>query len=381
MAEMAWAYIIRSSDRELFKRCRRAWDFSSRARQNYEPVKPPRVFDFDKAIRDALAVYYFPGMWEWNREIVLPLALEGFFKSMRNQRDEYAKQHTLSAEEERDWNDHLEAGEMMLSRYFQWAPTVDRFSPIRVETEFEVNIPDPLQPGHDLVVREGVPIRYRGRINLLVVDGYDAYWLVKHMVVSDEWEGLDHLLLDEQGVSYCWAWESFFLGMKIAGIIYNELRKDVSRRPGRSAGISLPVADSHASHQEMEPVAQHRRMYVQAAREPDQIIKQQGNEFFRRTQVPRGRKELKNIGRQLALVAQDITGHDLRLYPNPSTENCSSCAYTKPCIAMNEGSAVSAILETSFRKRGDAEIEEGRLGGSIWSVDRGAMPPNSGEKT
>ena len=49
-----------------------------------------RVFDFDRAIHDALAVYYFPGMWEWNREIVLPLAIDGFLKSMQKQRDRYA---------------------------------------------------------------------------------------------------------------------------------------------------------------------------------------------------------------------------------------------------------------------------------------------------
>ncbi len=88
---MAWAYVIRASDREMFKRCRRAWDLSSRARQNLEPINPTRLFDFDRAIHDALAVYYFPGMWEWNREIVLPLAIDGFLKSMQKQRDRYAE--------------------------------------------------------------------------------------------------------------------------------------------------------------------------------------------------------------------------------------------------------------------------------------------------
>lgn len=356
---MTWAYIIRSSDRSTFKRCRRAWDLGSRLRQNYEPLKLAKVFDFDRAIRDALAVYYFPGMWEWNREIVLPLTIEGFFKSMQQQRDSYVKQQTLSAEEERDWNHHLELGEMMLNRYFEWAAAMDRFSPIRVETEFEVNIPDPFHPGQDLAAQEGVPIRYRGRINLLVVDGHDAYWLVKHQIVDEQWNDLDHLLLDEEGVSYCWAWENFFLSMKIAGTIYNEMRKDPSGRAGASTGESLAIAN----------------------REPDQTIKQEGNQFFRRTYIPRSRKELKTFGRQLALEAQDIANPEIRIYPNPSKENCGDCAYLRPCIAMNEGSSASAILETSYRQRADAEGEERRLGGSTWSVDRGAMPPDFGRKS
>lgn len=367
---MAWAYVINSSDRELFKRCRRAWDFGSGARQNLEPVKPRQVFDFDRAIHDALAVYYFPGMWEWNRDIVLPLAIDGFLKSMQKQRDRYVERQKLTAEQEQDWNRHIELGAELLNRYFQWAPAVDRFSPIRVETQFEVNIPDPLNPGHDLVAPEGIPIRYQGRIDLLVMDGSDAYWLVKHRVIEENWSDIDQLLLDDKSVSYCWAWENFFLGMKIAGVIYNEILKDVSGKTGLSVDASPAVAGA-------EPVASHRRMYG----EPEQAIKQQGNEFFRRTQIPRSRKELKNISKQLALEIQDMTDPGARLYPNPSRENCAGCDYVAPCIAMNELASASAILETSYRKRDGRAAEDRRIGGSTWSVDRGAMPPNFGQKS
>ena len=374
MQQMAWAYLIRSSDRELFKRCRRAWDFGSSARQNLEPLRPRRVFDFDRAVHDALAVYYFPGMWEWDRAIVLPLAIDGFLKSMQKQRDRYVEHQKLSVEQEQDWDRHLELGAELLNRYFQWAPAVDRFSPIRVETRFEVNVPDPLNPGQDLVAPEGIPIRYQGRIDLLAVDGSDAYWLVKHRVVEKKWSDIDQLLLDQQSVSYCWAWEHFFLGMKIAGVIYNEIRRDVSGKTDMQTDTGRAVAGA-------EPVAGHRRMYAQPVREPEQVIKQQGNEFFRRTQVPRSRKELKNIGRQLALEILDMTDQGVRLYPNPSRENCAGCDYVAPCIAMNESASVSAILETSYRTRDERAAEEGRIGGSTWSVDRGAMPPNFGQKS
>jgi PD-(D/E)XK nuclease superfamily len=380
MRQMTWAYIIRSSDRRMFKRCRRAWDLDSRLRQNYEPLKPRRVFDFEGAIQKALAVYYFPGMWEWNREIVLPLAIEGFLESMQQQREQYVERHRLSSADEGDWHDDLELGEMMLKRYFAWAVANDRFSPIRVETEFEVNIPDPIQPGNDLLVRAGVPIRYHGRINLLVVDGRDAYWLIKHQVVDEKWNKLDHLLLDEEGVSYCWAWESFFLGMKIAGIIYNEMRKYPHGRAGASQE-AMPSTRLPESLGDDRPGAQQRRTYRQADREPDQIIKQQENQFFRRTQIPRSRKELKNASRQLALEVLDLANPEVRIYPNPSLENCRYCDYLRPCIAMNEGLNASAILETSYRKRGDEESDAGRIGGSTWSVDRGAMPPNFGQKS
>jgi hypothetical protein len=62
------------------------------------------------------------------------------------------------------------------------------------------------------MVSEGVPIRYRGRIELLALDGHDAYWLVQHRVVPEMSEDVNYLLLDEQGVSYCWAWEKVSSG-------------------------------------------------------------------------------------------------------------------------------------------------------------------------
>ena len=79
------AYRFTPADRGAFKRCRRQWDFGARERQNYEPARPAAVPDLDLAVRDALAVYYFPGMWDWQRSVVLPLVLQGFARSMGRQ--------------------------------------------------------------------------------------------------------------------------------------------------------------------------------------------------------------------------------------------------------------------------------------------------------
>jgi len=64
--------VIRAWDREWFKRCRRAWDLGSSARQDYEPVRPAGPSPLGPAIADALAVYYYPAMWDWQPAIVRP---------------------------------------------------------------------------------------------------------------------------------------------------------------------------------------------------------------------------------------------------------------------------------------------------------------------
>src|SRR5438270_7246398 len=140
-------YVTRPWESGLFRRCRRAWNFGARERQNYEPIAPSRVFDFSEAIHDALDVYYFPGMWDWNRAIVCPLAVAGLEKSMRRQRDAYAHTRDLSAEQVQDWEQHLELGIGLLQRYFEWAREVDRFTPIGVASQFDVTLPDPGDAG------------------------------------------------------------------------------------------------------------------------------------------------------------------------------------------------------------------------------------------
>jgi hypothetical protein len=183
-------------------------DFGVRERQNLEPVEAATGPDLDLAVRDALAVYYFPGMWDWPRPVVLPLVLQGFARSVGRQSGAGGQA----------------AAEAMLRRYFDWAPGVDRFSPVRVECAFEVNLPDPAGGGRELVLDDGRPIRYQWRVDLLAGDAHDRYWVVSHRVV-DRFGAADDLLLDEELVAACWAMERFYPGMRIAGTIHNEIRR------------------------------------------------------------------------------------------------------------------------------------------------------------
>jgi len=72
------SFVVTSADRELFTTCRRAWDFGAGVRRGLEPVRLKASHDLGRAIRQALAVYYFPGMWAWDRGIVLPLVLRAY---------------------------------------------------------------------------------------------------------------------------------------------------------------------------------------------------------------------------------------------------------------------------------------------------------------
>jgi len=297
------AYRITPWERAALKRCRRAWDLGATQRQNREAVEPPRTLDFAAALREAFAVYYFPGMWAWDRSIVRPLVVEAYLEAVRRQQ---ARVRDLGDDETRAWAERLEIGAEVLQRYFEWAPRVDEFSVIRVATDFAVNLPDPSHPGHDLV-SGGEPVRYAGTIDLLVQED-SAHWLVRHVVTQGAWRDGVQLRLDEEGLAACWAWQSFFLGMTIEGMVYNELRI--------APGTDVP----HTS-------------------------------LFRRTRIPRTRAEIEAVGGQIALEAIDMIDRQVGIYPNASDEHCPRCAYRTPCLAMVAGLDPTPVLESAYRRR------------------------------
>lgn len=372
MSDLAWAHVVHDTDRTLYKRCRRAWDLGARSRQNLEPVVPSALFDLDRAMRDAMAVYYFPGMWEWDRSVVNPLAREAFLKSMRTQRADSESHPQLSAGEREAWETVVNTGVAVLDRYLEWAPTVDRFTPVRVETDYEIDIPDPDRDDQALTAPDGRSLRFRGRVEMLAVDEDDVYWLVDHRLAGRDWEDPELLVLDEVGVSACWAWERFFIGMRIAGVIYNEMRIEAVEGGGPSEGAGGPATPAAG-----RAGFGHRRMYARPAREPDPRITCIDADGFRRTRIPRSPEALDRMGRQVAVEALEMAGEAVPLYPHPTHANCISCAYRAPCLVMNEGADVEQLLETEYRRRGD-EVEEGRLGGVTWSMNRGAAPPRFG---
>ncbi|MGH8930889.1 MAG: hypothetical protein ACRDZO_09760 [Egibacteraceae bacterium] len=354
------AYVIRPDDRASFKRCRRQWDLSCRSRQNLERVEPAcGVLDLEEAVRDALAVYYFPGMWEWNRAIVLPLVRNAFERSVARQVGSGTPTDDTAA--------NRGLGLRLLEAYFAWAPSVDRFSPVRVETDFAAHVPDLARPGYDLASAAVGEVRYEGRIRMLVIDEAEAYWIVEHRLVTGAWTDLDLLLLDDEPVAACWAWERFYLGMRIAGTIITEIRIDLDLEP-----VTVP-ADAPAA----AAGPGHRRMYVQAASEPSAALEQAGEGPFRRTQIPRSRRELDAMGERIALEALDMIDPGLWVYPNPSPEHCRACSYRAPCLVLTAGEDYRPMLADQYRERPPEEPEEGRLGGVTWGMNRGAMPLDS----
>lgn len=306
------SFRIDVADRAWFKRCRRAWDLGARARHNYEPEGAPDRPTLASAVGEALSVYYFPGMWAWRREIVQPLVHQALDRAAGPGLDT-AGAHAL------------------LDRYVAWATGQDRFTPVRVAADIEVNVPDPLLSDRDLAAADGRPVRFATWVDALVLDDADDQpRLLCHRVAGGPFTDPELLALDEVALTTCWAWEQLTLDLRIGGILFNEVRLDG------------------------------------------------GGDDFRRTVVPVTRAELVLAGRQLGREVLDMLDEGLSPYPNPTPEWCAECAFRVPCRAMREGRDPEPILRARYHPRADPPLEEGRLGGQTWSMSRGARPNRFG---
>ncbi|HEU5002098.1 MAG TPA: hypothetical protein VFW71_04890 [Actinomycetota bacterium] len=379
---MTWAFVLRPQEMATYRRCRRAWDLGARIRQNYIPAVSSRPFDFDKAIHDALAVYYFPAMDDWDRSIVRPLALKGFSRSMAEQVGHFEEAAPLTPEQERDFEEASALGNSMLNGYFTWSAPLDTFASIFSDQEYWAPIPDPDTPGSDLATHLGREMRYLGRVDQLFSDHNDEYWMAIHRLVGNRWLDDDDLLLDLDGLTALWATELTYPQLRIAGTVYNELRMDLDTEEASAEGATTGMAAwaTTDGRTMRRPRHIHTRRSPISPDEPgpgadvpggdaatDRITERYTGEWFRRTFVRRARGSVRAVGPNAAAEAREVADPGLAIYPNPSPDNCRDCAFRAPCLAMSAGLDAGLLLDTAYRHRTEEEGEEERL---RWSIGR-----------
>jgi hypothetical protein len=350
-------YRITADDRTRFKRCRREWDFASPHRRDLEPVGAATDSALPAALKDALAVYYYPGTWDWPHELKQSLV----HKAAKRALDEADAAHALPT------------AIALLDTYDAWASTVDDFAPVKVEHDVQGLVPDPREPERGLQTKNGAAVIYSCRIDLLAVDAADEYWVVGHRI-TNVWQDLAMLIRDEAAVAQCWAWEQEYLGMEISGTIHNEVRlTGPLDRPSSTGSPATRVHQSEGSGGG-RAIPQHRRLSARASRAGDSARVQQSTVgLLRRTRIRRSRAEIDAVGMLIGSEALDMSGEPA-IYPT-FAPHCQSCQFSTPCLAMIEGSDPEPLLAAQFRRHPPQDRHKPRLGQSTWGFGRGAAPP------
>lgn len=353
--------IIRTSDRYTFRTCRLLWDWSSKIRQNLEPSERYAPFEDGTSWHEALATYYDPRTWHLlgnptTAPVVRQAARERLV-AVHNEAVGVAVDlngGSLPVETEQEYAERLDTLLAMLDHYFIWAPSVDRFIPVKIEIEFEVPIYVP-----DTTVQyaiEGEPVFYQGRLDGLVQDYDDRYWILEHKTAGQfgqhQW-----LEVDTQIGSYAWAIQEQ-LGVQVAGILYNQALKKAPQPPqmlaARREGRLFSVNKQQRTTYELY------RLALEEAGEPLErygeflaYLKDQGNPFFRRLELYRNQASLKYVGHNIYLEAREML-NDPVIFPSPTFFNCNNCRFREPCISKQNGYDFQFILDELYQKRGDS---------------------------
>jgi hypothetical protein len=366
------SFRITEDDRARFKRCRRQWDFASPHRRGLEPivtVNPVLPALLPAVIRDALAVYYYPGTWDWQPEVRRSLVHKAAARAL-------AERGAPAGA-----TDALPTAVALLDAYDAWASTVDDFAPVRIGHDVAGLVPDPRDPERGLTTPDGSAVIYTCRIDLLAVDAADEYWVVRHQV-RDDFRELDALIGDEAAVAACWAWEQEYLGMEISGTIHNQVRLsgplDPPAAPGaaKSARVGPRVRQSEPSGGG-RAIPQHRRLSARTSRTSRSHDTSHVEDFtagpLRRTLIRRSRAEIAAAGTLIGAEAIQMIG-DPAITPTFAS-HCRTCEFIPPCLALVKGTDPEPTLAADYRRHPGEDQAKPRLGQSTWGFGRGAAPP------
>ncbi len=345
---------IDPEQRARFKRCRRQWDFASH--RNLEPAVSVDTA-LPVAIKDALAVYYYPGTWDWQHDLKQSLVHKSLQRSL---------EHTET----------LEAATALMDSYDAWARTIDDFAPVKIDHDVAAMVTDPQETEQGLLTPTGSGVVYACRVDLLAVDAADEYWVVRHQIV-EAWQDPDTLVRDEEAIAACWAWEQDYVGMQIVGTIHNEVRLGgPSEPPADADGRERQAVAQHEASGGGRSIPQHQRASARAPRVASRVHQQTAGPLCR-THIRRTRAEIAAVNSQLAAEAIDMASEPA-IYPTPAA-HCAVCGFAAPCLALFEGVDPEPMLAAQFRQRQVSAQQRPRLGQSTWGFGRGAAPPQWGD--
>ena len=361
------AFTLTEEDRARFKRCRRQWDFASPHRRGLEPIESAESV-LPAVVKDALAVYYYPGTWDWQPEVRGSLVHKAAARAVQEADATGATESLPTA---------LLTAKALIDAYDAWARIVDDFAPVKIGHDVSGLVPDPRDPECGLTTPEGSAVVYACRIDLLAVDAADEYWVVRHQVVDefDELPDSDVLIGDEAAVAACWAWEQEYLGMEISGTIHNAVRLTGPLDPPATAHTakSERVRQSEASGGG-RAIPQHRRLSARTSRsEKTGDVEQFTAGPLRRTRIRRSRAEIGAVGMLIGADALQMT-NEPAITPTFAA-HCRTCQFGAPCLALVADTDPEPLLAANYRRHRDADQAKPRLGQSTWGFGRGAAPP------
>lgn len=343
--------IIRTSDRILFKRCRRRWAWSSHLRYNLGPIQKAAPLWLGSGFHFAMEDYHGERKFSSSRKAFL-----AYCKATQRQSGTALPENTPEL---------IELGVGMLEYYDLWLKTRDPLKTFvfegvpQCEVNFKVKLPwTEGKYGIDEVY-------YSGQIDRVIEDENGLLWLVEYKTAKAM--ATTHFLTDPQIGSYCWGAANMY-GMPVAGVIYQQHRKDLPRKPRILANGKLSAADSQLTTHRMYR-EEMINIYGSVNKAPPENVRMLNNlamvenehmdAFVRRDKIQRNEFSIQTEGVKILMEVDEMLDPNLALYPNPTRQCAFECPFGSACVSLDDGSDWEYELQLTTTQR-DAEYDSWR---------------------
>lgn len=341
--------VIRTSDRILFKKCRRRWGWNSHLRENLGPKEHAMPLWFGTGFHFALEDMHGDAKFSSASD-----AFMAYAEATRIMSERSKGTFKLPA----DWKESLDLARGMLDYYQnEWLATRSPLQTFifngvpQTEVNFRVDIPfDATKWGYDRVV-------YSGTIDRVAIDEQGQIWIVEYKTAK-QIQTL-HFALDPQVTSYCWAGMQLY-GQPITGVIYQQHRKDIPQDPKILANGKLSTAKTLLTSApryrkalkdlygevKFAPTANIEFLNAITAKEDmDQ------DKYIVRSRIQRNVAQCEAEGVKILMEVEEMLNPDLPLYPNPTRDCTFMCSFNGPCHSMDDGSDWKYELDILMTQR------------------------------
>lgn len=336
--------IIRTSDRGLFRRCRRKWAWQSHLKGNFEPLQKVTPlwmgtgFHFAleqmhstynyKTASEAFVAYYDATKKAYNIDN-LPADIDKALDLACGMLDYYQK----------EW---LASRDPLTTYVYNGEP--------QVEVDFQIPLPINPPKGYDIVI-------YAGTLDRTIIDEYNHLWIVEYKTAKQFATG--HFMIDAQCTAYSWAGYSIYK-LPVQGIIYQQHRKELPQAPKilRAGKISSDKSQKVTRRAYREAllniygnVQKAPKVNIDMLNHLSERETEDYDSFIRRDKVYRSLHQIQAEGEKILMEVGEIINPQTPLYPSPTRDCIYQCPFMSACISMDDGSDWEYEINETCRRR------------------------------
>lgn len=352
---MSKVAIIRTSDSMQFLGCRRRWNWSSHLRENFGPIQAGDPLWLGAGFHYALEDYH--GAQKYGD---VATALRAFAIA-------YKEKYPKAVPD--DWRELLRLGIAMAEYYPIWLTERDPLKTFVFEgipqLEANIKIPIPfeiLEPyaSKDQMIRIRAAwdeIWYSMQFDRVIIDENDYVWIVEYKTAKRM--ETNHFQNDAQITRYVWGAKVVY-GKPVAGVIYQQHRKDLPKPPRELVNGTFSVAQNQLTthrlyrkalidkYGEVKLAPKANIQYLNSLTKSESA---DSDAFIRRDRVYRNNKSDTSIACQILMQVVDMLDPELKIYPNPTRMCANYCPFMSPCVSYDDGSDWEHELALGFVKR------------------------------